>query len=131
MSARVTHRLFLFLGALQAASAVGVGAFGAHALPSSLGDAMRAVYETAVRYQFYHALGLCLIALVVGRFPGRRLPVASGWLLLAGSAIFCGSLYLLVLTGAKWLGAVTPLGGACFIVGWMLLAVSSVGGEEQ
>ena len=123
------HRIFLFLGALQAALAVALGAFGAHALKASLDDASLAVYETAVRYQFYHALGMGLIALVVGRSPGRRLPVVSGWLLLSGSVVFCGTLYLLVLTGAKWLGAITPLGGACFIVGWVVLAISAVRAE--
>ena len=127
MPAYSPHRIFLFLASLQAALAVGLGAFGAHALDWSPDDPMIAVFETAARYQFYHALGLGLVALVAARLPRRRLPIASGWLLLAGTILFCGSLYAMALTGVKWLGAITPAGGACFILGWLLLAADAIG----
>jgi uncharacterized membrane protein YgdD (TMEM256/DUF423 family) len=115
---------FTFLGAVSGAVSVMLGAFGAHALRGQLSPAMLAVFETGVRYQFLHAIAL----LFVGRFaaeaprPGAGL---AGTLFACGTLIFSGSLYALALSGATWWGAVTPLGGACFIVGWIALARAS------
>jgi len=105
-------------GALLAALGVALGAFGAHALRDRLGPALLATFETGVRYQMYAALGL----LFLGTQPAqRRAPV----LLLGGAVIFSGSLYLLTLTGQRWLGAVTPLGGALLIAGFVLAALDA------
>jgi uncharacterized membrane protein YgdD (TMEM256/DUF423 family) len=98
--------------------AVAAGAFGAHALKARLSAEMLAVWETAARYQVYHALGLFVVAWLAER--GRRTdPV--GWLFLAGILLFSGSLFALALTGERRLGAITPLGGLCFLAGWALL----------
>jgi uncharacterized membrane protein YgdD (TMEM256/DUF423 family) len=115
------ERTFTVCGALSAGLAVAAGAFGAHALKTRLSADMIAVFETAARYQMYHALGLCAVAGALARWPAP--PVrAAGWLFLAGTVLFSGSLYLLALTGTRWLGAITPLGGLCFIAGWLALA---------
>lgn len=118
-----TSRL-LFLGASFAGLAVAAGAFGAHMLKPILDTTMLGVFETAVRYQMYHALGLCLIAWLSERDP--NLPVSGvGWLFAIGTVLFSGSLYLLSLSGIRWVGALTPFGGAAFIAGWALLAWSA------
>ena len=114
-------RLFLALGALSAAIAVAAGAFGAHALKTRLPPDLLAVFETGVRYHMFHALGLLAVAWAAGRFPGAAVAWA-GWLMVAGTVLFSGSLYALALTGVRALGAVTPLGGLAFIAGWALLA---------
>lgn len=108
-------------GAALAAVGVALGAFGAHGLRSRVSPEMVAVWETAVRYHLVHALGLFAVAWAADRWPGF-LPSLSGWLFVAGTAVFAGSLYLLVLTGQRWLGAITPLGGLALIAGWVLLA---------
>lgn len=115
-------RLFLTLGAASAALAVMLGAFGAHALRAQLAPAALAVYETASRYHFYHALGLLLVGVLALHAPAAPALRAAGSLMVAGTLVFCGSLYLLAVTGAKWLGAVTPLGGAALIAAWLALA---------
>ena len=112
---------FDVLGAASAAIAVAAGAFGAHALRERLAPDMLAVFETGARYQMYHALGLLAVAWAVARWPGSTAGVA-GWLFVAGTILFSGSLYLLALTGTRWLGAITPLGGLAFIAGWAALA---------
>jgi uncharacterized membrane protein YgdD (TMEM256/DUF423 family) len=115
-------KTFLILGAINAFLCVAIGAFGAHGLKEKLPADMLAVYQTAVQYHFYHALGLVAVGLVLLHFPGSR-PVAwSGWAMLAGMVLFCGSLYVLSLTGVRWLGAITPLGGVAFLLAWALLA---------
>jgi uncharacterized membrane protein YgdD (TMEM256/DUF423 family) len=116
-------RVFALSGAVSALLAVAAGAFGAHALRARLSPELLAVFETGARYEMYHALGLFGVAWVIGRAGGTA-PQASwaGWLFLAGTVIFSGSLYLLALTGARWLGAVTPLGGLSFLLGWACLA---------
>ena len=114
-------RLFFVLGALSALVAVAAGAFGAHALRNRLVPDMQGVYEIGARYHMYHALALLAAAWAVGRWPGGP-AVAAGWLFVAGTLIFSGSLYLLALTGQRWLGAITPLGGLAFILGWAALA---------
>lgn len=111
-------------GAVLAALAVGAGAFGAHALRDSLDAAQLAVYETAARYQMYHALGL----LVASQLPGQRPPLLR-WacvLFLIGIVLFSGSLYVLAVTGRGWLGAITPFGGVAFLAGWVCVALGSV-----
>ncbi len=114
-------RLFASFGAIAAAIAVALGAFGAHALKARLSSTDLATFEVGVRYQMYHALALFVVAWVVSRWPSGSVN-AAGWLFIVGIAVFSGSLYVLVLTGQRWLGAVTPLGGLSFVVGWLMLA---------
>lgn len=115
-------RVFLTLGAVSALVGVAAGAFGAHGLKSRLGPDMLSAFEVGVRYQMYHAFALMLAGWAQARWPGG-LAAASGWLFLAGTLLFSGSLYVLSLTGLRWLGAITPLGGAAFLAGWACLAV--------
>lgn len=116
------ERVFAVLGAASALVAVGAGAFGAHALRGRLTPDLLAVFETGVRYQMYHALGLLFVAWAATRWPVG--PVrAAGWLFVAGTVVFSGSLYALALSGVRGLGAVTPLGGLAFLAGWLALAV--------
>jgi uncharacterized membrane protein YgdD (TMEM256/DUF423 family) len=117
-------RTFVLLGGIGAFLAVAFGAFGAHALRSQLPADMMAAYQTGVQYQMAHALGLILIGLLAERRPGSGLLRASGWLLAAGILLFSGSLYVLALSGVRVLGAITPFGGICFLVGWALLIVA-------
>lgn len=114
-------RVFVVLGATLAGLAVAAGAFGAHGLRARLSPEMLTIFETAVRYQMYHALGLLAVAWATTRWPGSAAPIA-GWLLVAGIVVFSGSLYVLTLTGVRWLGAITPIGGVAFLAGWALLA---------
>jgi uncharacterized membrane protein YgdD (TMEM256/DUF423 family) len=114
-------RLFFAAGALSALIAVAAGAFGAHALKARLSAELLATFETAARYQMYHALALCAVAWAATRWPGRAVS-ASGWLFAAGTLLFSGSLYALALTGVRGLGAITPFGGLCFLAGWACLA---------
>ena len=118
-------RTFFALGAISAALAVLFGSFGAHALRGRLSPEQLAVFETGVRYQLAHALGLLAAAWAVERFGGDAARW-GGWLLVAGSVLFSGSLYALTLTGVRWLGLVTPFGGVAFIVGWALLAMAAL-----
>ena len=115
-------RRCLLAAALSLAAAVGLGAFAAHALKGRLTAEMLATYQTAVQYHFWHALGLLGVGALMARFEDAPALAAVAWLLIAGLLLFSGSLYLLALTGAAWLGAVTPLGGAAFIAGWLWLA---------
>lgn len=114
-------KTFFALGALFAFIAVGAGAFGAHGLKTRLDANMLAIFETAVRYQMYHALALLAVAWACTRWPGT-LVTASGFLFVAGISVFSGSLYLLSLSGIRWLGAITPLGGLAMMAGWLCLA---------
>jgi uncharacterized membrane protein YgdD (TMEM256/DUF423 family) len=112
------------IGAFLGALAVVLGAFGAHGLRARVTPEMLEVYETAVRYHFYHALALVLTGVWADRVGTTVVPpgvVPAALFFLAGIAIFSGSLYLLVLTGMRWLGAVTPIGGVALIVGWAFL----------
>ncbi|HEX4573502.1 MAG TPA: DUF423 domain-containing protein [Gemmatimonadales bacterium] len=115
-------RLFATLGGASAFVAVAAGAFGAHALRARLSPDRLAVFETGARYQIYHALALWAVAWAVTRWPGPAVR-AAGWLFVAGTVIFSGSLYLFALTGARAFGAVTPLGGLALLAGWLALAV--------
>lgn len=115
---------FLSIGAASALIAVAAGAFGAHALRSRLEPASLAIFETGARYQMYHAIGLIAVAFAVSQWPAARTAVWAGWLFVAGTILFSGSLYLLALTGLRWLGAVAPLGGLAFMLGWLCLALT-------
>jgi len=118
-------RFFLIIGAVSASIGVATGAFGAHALRARLDPRQLEVWDTASRYQLYHALALIAAAWVVSRWPGS-LANASGWLFLAGTLLFSGSLYALTLSGVRALGAITPIGGVCLIAGWLCLALAAV-----
>jgi uncharacterized membrane protein YgdD (TMEM256/DUF423 family) len=110
------------LGALLAAAAVGLGAFGAHGLKARLSHEMLAVWQTAVQYHAWHALGL----LAIGLSPDAPWTRAAGWLLVLGIVLFSGSLYSLALGAPKPLGAVTPIGGLAFILGWIAFAIGVI-----
>jgi len=114
-------KICLLVASLALAAAVAFGAFGAHALKSRLSADLLAVYQTAVQYYFWHALGLFALALLMLQWDAPVLNLAA-WLLLAGLILFCGSLYLLALTGARWLGAIVPLGGIASIAAWLVVA---------
>ena len=116
-------RLFFLIGALSAFVGVALGAFGAHGLKDRLGADMLATFEIGVRYQMYHAFALIAAAWASARLPGA-LTSAAGWLFVAGTIIFSGSLYILSLTGQRWLGAITPIGGLAFLAGWLCLAAA-------
>ena len=113
-------RTFWMLGCGFALLAVAAGAFGAHALRDRLPPDLLAVFETAARYQMYHALALLAAGWAAAQWPQSTAALA-GWLFTAGIVVFSGSLYVLALTGTRWLGAVTPLGGVAFLLGWALL----------
>ena len=115
-------RIFVVLGSFNMLLAVALGAFGAHGLKSRVSAEMLAVWQTAVLYHLVHALGLLLVGLLTLHLPVR----AGGWTLLAGIVLFSGSLYLMVLTGIRPLGMVTPLGGVAFLAGWLLLALAAL-----
>ena len=118
-------RLFVSLGATFAGLAVAFGAFGAHALRATLSPEDLVTFEIGVRYQMYHALALFVVAWATTHWSSAAL-TAAGWSFVVGIVVFSGSLYVLVLTGQRWLGAVTPLGGMAFLVGWVLLAWTAV-----
>lgn len=110
---------WMAVGAVNAFISVAAGAFGAHALKQRLAPDLIAVFETGARYQMYHALGLWAVAFALSQ--GRPASTA-GWAMLAGIILFSGSLYALALSGVRALGAITPLGGLCFLLGWAILA---------
>ena len=117
--------LLFAIGAILGAVGVALGAFGAHGLKSRVGPDLLAVFETAARYHLLHALAILAAAWATDRWPGGW-GIAAGWLFVAGIAVFSGSLYAMVLTGQRWLGAITPIGGMCFIVGWVALAIAAI-----
>jgi uncharacterized membrane protein YgdD (TMEM256/DUF423 family) len=114
-------RLFVLIAASSGFIAVAAGAFGAHALKARLTPDLLAIFETGVRYQMFHVVGLLAAAWAAERWPGRAVKVA-GWCFVAGTLIFSGSLYALALTGVRTLGAITPVGGVLFLAGWLLLS---------
>lgn len=116
------NRSFIILGSLSAFIAVAAGAFGAHLLKKQLETDLLAVFETAVRYQMYHALALILTAILTIH-SNNTWATRGGWLFTTGTILFSGSLYVLSLTGVKWFGAITPLGGIAFLAGWICLAI--------
>ena len=114
------QRFFFITGSFSAFFAVAMGAFAAHGLKSKLPQEMSDIFEVAARYQMYHALALLGTAWALTRWPGAA-ATAAGWLFVAGTVLFSGSLYALVFTGIRSLGAITPLGGVCFLAGWAAL----------
>ncbi|AIQ46168.1 membrane protein [Paenibacillus sp. FSL R7-0273] len=119
------QRKFMAWGALLAMLSVMIGAFGAHMLEDVISSEHLAVYETGVHYHMVHALGLLVIALLIGQWGESTRLRWAGWLLIAGIVLFSGSLYVLSISGISMLGAITPLGGVCFIAGWICLAVEA------
>ena len=117
-----SSRVFLAIGSASAFLAVAGGAFGAHALRRRLDENLLTVFETGVRYQMYHALALLAVAWAMDRWGGG-LVAASGWLFVAGTVVFSGSLYLLALSGQRMFGAITPIGGVAFLGGWLVLLI--------
>ena len=120
------HKGFLGIGAIAGMLSVMLGAFAAHALKGMIGDHAIATFETGVRYQFYHALALLMTGMLFKEFNSGK-TLAAGWLFFAGMILFSGSLYFLtyiqasVQPGWRWVGAITPFGGVCFIGGWIML----------
>ena len=119
-------RTFMLAGALAGLVGVAFGAFGAHGLRGRLTPDMLAVFETGVRYQMYHALALMLTAAIMmtGRLESARAVTIAGWSFVAGIVLFSGSLYLLAVTGVTSLGAITPIGGVAFLLGWACLVIA-------
>lgn len=119
-----TAKLFLILGGINAALVVMLGAFGAHGLKAKLTAEMLAVYQTGVHYHLFHALGLLAVGLVASQIADSVWLKWSGWLMLAGIILFSGSLYVLSVSGMRWLGMVTPFGGAAFIAAWIVFVIA-------
>jgi len=115
-------RQIIIAGAVNAFLAVALGAFAAHGLKNSLGEYELSIWQTAVNYQMYHALGLILIGLLANSLSINL--NKPGWIMLAGIVLFSGSLYILSLSGIKTLGMVTPFGGLCFLIAWLWLAIA-------
>lgn len=116
------------VGALLCGLGVAAGAFGAHGLRGRISAEMLAIFETAVRYQLVHGLGLLAVGWAATRWNAAAIHLA-GWLFLGGALLFCGSLYTMALGGARWLGAITPVGGLAWILGWILLAAGALRGS--
>lgn len=121
MNLEISSRRLILIGCIGAGLGVAAGAFGAHMLKELLDPPMLAVYDTATRYQMYHAFGMILSGILV-RVNQDGAAAKSGWLFLAGMCLFSGSLYGVSLLGVRWLGAITPVGGTLFIAGWGVLA---------
>ncbi len=115
------ERLFFAAASLLGALAVGLGAFGAHAMRGRVAENLLANYETGVKYHFYHALALIIVVVAIERWPTSSLPTVAGWAFIIGILIFSGSLYTMAFTGYTWLGAITPIGGVALIIGWLCL----------
>ncbi|KPB03031.1 DUF423 domain-containing protein [Bacillus sp. CHD6a] len=120
--------LFIILAAINGFLAVALGAFGAHGLEGKVSERMIEIWKTGVTYQMFHAGGLFVVALLMERFSSIGLLSSAGWSFLIGIVLFSGSLYILTLSGVKILGAITPLGGVAFLIGWVLIIVASVKG---
>ncbi len=118
-------KLFVILGSLNAFLGVALGAFGAHGLKTRVSPEMLTVWQTGILYHLFHALALVLVGVLCRLLPGAPLVRTSGWLLLLGTVLFSGSLYVMVLTGVRGLGIITPFGGVAFLAGWLLLAIAA------
>jgi uncharacterized membrane protein YgdD (TMEM256/DUF423 family) len=119
-------KLFILLGSLNAFIAVALGAFGAHGLEGKISERMLEVWKTGVTYHMFHALGLLVIAMLIGKFPNVASFTWSGWMMLIGIILFSGSLYALSTTGIKFFGPITPLGGLAFLLAWIFVAVGAI-----
>jgi uncharacterized membrane protein YgdD (TMEM256/DUF423 family) len=121
-------RIFLVIASVLAGLSVTAGAFASHALREKLAERALQIFETGARYQMYHALALLAVAILLGRSEApQTLLTVAGSAFVLGIAIFSGSLYALSLSGIKWLGAITPLGGVAFLIGWGCLAIAAWG----
>lgn len=118
-------KMFVVLGSLSAFLGVALGAFGAHGLKTKVPPEMLTVWQTGVQYHLVHAVGLLLIGILCQLMPGTSLLRNAGWLILAGTCLFSGSLYVMVLSDIRALGMITPLGGVAFLIGWILVAVAA------
>lgn len=116
----------LLLGAVMMFLAVALGAFGAHALKKKLSEDMMKIFQTGIQYHIAHALGLLLLGLISAQTESASLIVLAGWFLFAGIILFSGSLYALSLTGIRKLGAITPLGGVAFLIGWVITVIAVI-----
>jgi len=114
-------KLIIMLAGINGFLAVSLGAFAAHGLRERLSPELINTFQTGVQYQMYHALALFGIGILVINFPAANLLRISAYLMLAGIVLFSGSLYVLSLSGIRWLGAITPIGGLCFLIAWALL----------
>lgn len=121
--------VFIAIAAINGFLAVGLGAFAAHGLRARLPEDLLAIFQTGVQYQMYHALALFGVGLLCLHFQESTLLKASGWAFFVGIIIFSGSLYILSLSGIRWLGAITPIGGVAFLTGWLLLIAAVLGGR--
>lgn len=118
--------VFLLFAAFSGLTAVALGAFAAHGLKARLASEALLAFQTGVQYQMYHALVLIGIALIGKTYGQSGVLTASGWLLIIGTVLFSGSLYILALGGPRWVGPITPLGGLCLLLGWLALLVETV-----
>lgn len=114
-------RFFFLCGSISGFLSVTLGAFAAHLLKERLTPDMMNIFEVGVRYQMYHALALLAVGWATSRWPSPAI-VTAGWSFIIGTVVFSGSLYVLSLTGMRWLGAITPVGGLAFLAGWLCLA---------
>lgn len=117
-------RVFVILGSINMLIAVALGAFGAHIVRDLINDHYYTIYQTGVDYHMFHSLGILLVGILALKIPGKQINW-SGWLLFIGIVIFSGSLYVLSLTGINIIGAITPIGGVSFLIGWLLLALAA------
>ena len=116
-------KLFLIIASISGFLAVAIGAFGAHGLKQKISVDLMAAYQTGVQYHFYHTLALLAVGILLQQFPQSMAFKVSGWMLLLGMVVFSGSLYVLAITGSRWIGAMTPIGGVAFLLAWVALAV--------
>jgi uncharacterized membrane protein YgdD (TMEM256/DUF423 family) len=118
-------KIFVLLGSLNAFLGVALGAFGAHGLKSKVAPEMLVVWQTGVQYHLVHALGLLMIGILCHLMPEPSLARNAGWAIMIGIILFSGSLYVMVLSGVRALGIITPLGGVAFLIGWLLLILAA------
>jgi len=119
-------KTFIIIGAINAFLAVALGAFGAHGLEGRVEQKYLEIWKTGVTYQMFHATGLLIVGVLLGRLPANALLSWSGWMMLIGIILFSGSLYVMTLTKISILGAITPLGGLLFLAAWILIVVAAV-----
>ncbi|CAG9620073.1 DUF423 domain-containing protein [Sutcliffiella rhizosphaerae] len=120
--------VFIILAAINAFLAVAFGAFGSHGLEGKVSERMIEIWKTGVTYQMFHTGGLFIVALLMDRFSSTGLLTTAGWAFFIGIIFFSGSLYILTLSGVKILGAITPIGGVAFLIGWVLIIIAAVKG---
>lgn len=119
-------KTFIVIGAINAFLAVALGAFGAHGLEGRVEQKYLDIWKTGVTYQMFHATGLLIVGVLLGKLPANTLLPWSGWMMLIGIILFSGSLYVMTLTKISILGAITPLGGVSFLVAWILIVIAAV-----